>query len=108
MTLRLKIGIALVSALVVALPLAFGAADSLFSPSAEELVESFAPTTLFILCGVFWVWMVADHIVVGGSSHTVLVSLFLVLGGGVAAIIYFFAVFRPREIRAQERLLARV
>jgi hypothetical protein len=106
MTLSLKIGLALVAALVVAALLAFGAVDSLLLHGAREMVSSLAPTVLLISYLLLWGWMVADHIFLGDGSHTVLVSLFLIVGGGIAALIYFFAVFYPRESRSGQRIFS--
>jgi hypothetical protein len=91
-------GYLLLSLLVVSAIAAFGGLELLLGQSTQvaETAEAFCNFTLLVTYVALWIWMLIDHIFFSDSSHPVLIGIFLVLGGGIAALAYFFLVFRPR------------
>ena len=91
-------GYLLVSLLLISAIAVFGGVDVLLRQSGHsaETAEAVCTATLLLSYSGLWLWMLIDHILARDDSHTVLISIFLVLGGGIAALADFFLVFRPR------------
>ena len=101
MTAPLAIGYTALTAIVLSALVLF---DVIAIPIGDPAVAFNIAGAAFIFSYVgLWAWMLIDHLVNGGPSHTVLISIFLVFGGGLAGIAYFFLVFRHRHTTAYGR-----
>jgi hypothetical protein len=99
MRLPLVLGYILVILMVAALLSAVWVVDLLpLSSAAEEAAGLAAEWTLGLSYLGLWIWMLCDHLFSTEREYAALISIFLIVGGGLAGIAYFFLVFRPREL----------
>jgi hypothetical protein len=71
-----------------------GHLGSALAPVGVGGVIAFASVNVLLL--VFWLWMVADHVVNQAVKPVGPVTAALILLGVFAAVLYFLAVFAPR------------
>lgn len=96
MAALLAIGYALLAAMAASMLVGFGVMDWMIPAAYVGAAGEVSAVVLLVSYVAMWLWMLFDHVVNGESEHTVLIAIALVLGGGLAALAYFFLVFRPR------------
>ena len=72
--------------------------------ATEQLTQPTAAERMLIALGVpsmfwLWGWMLTDFFRVKRGSKSVAWGWFLVLGNWIAAVVYFFVIWRPRHAR---------
>lgn len=97
MRIPLAIGYFLVALMILSLVAIFWLVDLLPERSRDMTIAVFE-VSLFLGYVGLWIWMLLDHVFAGNKEYSALISIFLVIGGGVAGIVYFLSVFRPRTL----------
>jgi hypothetical protein len=74
----------------------YAATDQLLQPTAPEhvLIAAGVPSMFWL-----WGWMLTDFFRSKTESKSVAWGWFLVLGNWLAALVYFFVIWRPRHAR---------